>query len=34
MAIIDEPLALPSGEPAPAARPLGVFTRSRQAVGL
>jgi cytochrome c oxidase subunit I len=34
MAIIDKPLALPSGEPRPAVKPLGVFTRPRETTGL
>ena len=34
MAIVEEPLALPSGEPGPVAKPLGVFTRPRETSGL
>ncbi|MDH3678974.1 MAG: cytochrome c oxidase subunit I [Acidimicrobiia bacterium] len=34
MAIIEEPLALPAGEPGPAVKPLGVFTRPRETTGL
>ncbi|MGF1595403.1 MAG: cytochrome c oxidase subunit I [Acidimicrobiales bacterium] len=34
MAIIEEPLALPSGDRGPAERPLGVFTRPRNTTGL
>ncbi len=34
MAIIEEPLALPSGDEALASNPLGVFSRPRNATGL
>jgi cytochrome c oxidase subunit 1 len=34
MAIIEDPLALPSGAPRPVVRPLGAFTRPREVRGL
>ena len=34
MAITEEPLALPSGEPGPAVNPLGSFTRPRTSSGI
>ncbi|MEM9134867.1 MAG: cytochrome c oxidase subunit I [Actinomycetota bacterium] len=34
MAITEEPLALPAGDSGPAEKPLGVFTRPREATGL
>ncbi|MEM7338048.1 MAG: cytochrome c oxidase subunit I [Actinomycetota bacterium] len=34
MAIIEEPLALPAGDPAPVERPLGTFTRPRSTTGI
>ena len=34
MAIIEEPLALPAGDEAPAAKPLGAFSRPRETTGL
>lgn len=34
MAITEEPLALPSGDPGPVVKPLGVFTRPRETTGL
>ena len=34
MAIVEEPLALPSGQPERSTQPLGVFTRPRETSGL
>ena len=34
MAIVEEPLALPSGQPEQTTQPLGVFTRPRETSGL